>query len=89
MNRLGVDPSPCTSKDHQSKQQNSGLNLSTYNHRYREAGVELDDTLKRLDLLVTQADRQSLDVSEELFNLPPTNDREDVGRLVHEVRDSD
>ena len=38
-------------------------------------------------MLLGETNVQRLDVRLQLFHLPSTNDREDVGRLVHHIRD--
>ena len=55
----------------------------------RETDVERQRALELLDLLVGQVDRQALDVGFEVLDLAPADDREDVLRLLHHVRDGD
>lgn len=54
-----------------------------------EAMFEWQDTLNVRDVLRSQGDLESLDIAEEILYLAPTDDREDVGSLLHNVRNSD
>ena len=61
----------------------------TYNERGGEPRVELDLTLQALDVLVGQGNLECLEVSKQMFDLPPTNNGEHVWGLLHQVCNSD
>lgn len=54
-----------------------------------EAELERHDAFKELDLLRGERDSERFDVRLQVLYLATADDREDVGRLQHEVGDSD
>jgi hypothetical protein len=50
----------------------------TYNHRRGESEVKWHDRLQLLNLFRCEANAECFDISKQMFNLPPTNDGEDV-----------
>ena len=59
----------------------------TYNQGVREARIEGVNTVNILDLLGREADIQSLEIVLEMLHFAPSNNREDVRGLVHDICD--
>lgn len=61
--------------------------LGAYNHANREADVERHRTLDLLDVLGREHNAERFDVCEQVFDLAPTDDGEDVRCLLQQIRD--
>ena len=65
----------------------NGHRISTHTERHREARVERKCILEELDLLVRERDVQRRNVCLQMLDLSPSDDREHMRRLVHDVGD--
>ncbi len=56
--------------------------LNTHYHIAREADVERNRILNLFDVVIRERDAERLDVREQVLDLAPANDGEDVRRLL-------
>ena len=70
-----------------SQDARGGPKPKTYDHVIREARFKGKHTLEILHLIGGEADLECFNVVVEMFNFSPTDNREDVRRLVHDIRD--
>ena len=63
--------------------------MSTYDDVMRETKIEWLRAVNSANLLWRKGDIQCLDILLEMLDLPSTNNREYIGRLVQNVRNRD
>ena len=59
---------------------------TAYHNTDWEAGIERHSAFNLPDVLGSEGDIECLDVAEEVLNLAAADDREDIGNLLHDVR---